>query len=177
MKRLTISLLVGMACLAGAEARAQAWGNLSDVLAVSLPALAGFTSLRNDDQAGTAQLALTLAGTLVSAEALKSQVHATRPDGSGTDSFPSGHTAIAFASARFIHKRYGDDISPTLLYGAAALTAAARVQANRHYWGDTAAGAALGFAMAEYFTDVKRDQTLSVWPAPGGFALSWRRNW
>ena len=81
-----------------------------------------------------------------SAEILKHQISALRPDKSDDKSFPSGHTAVAFASARYLDKRYSGQVSPYLLYGAAGLTALARVQADKHYWKDTIAGGALGYA-------------------------------
>jgi len=159
------------------NANAQSWQTTSDFLAVTLPVFAAVTTLQQSDRDGTVQLALTLGSTLVSTQVLKSQINAVRPDGSGNDSFPSGHTAIAFASARFIQKRYGNDFSPIALYGAATLTAVARVQADKHYWRDTVAGAALGYAMAEYFTVTERGHSLSLLPTSGGLALNWQSIW
>lgn len=77
---------------------------------------------------------------------LKQSVHEWRPDGTDRRSFPSGHTAMAFAGATMLHKEFGR-VSPWISvagYGVATLTAADRVRRNRHDWGDVAAGAAIG---------------------------------
>jgi membrane-associated phospholipid phosphatase len=70
----------------------------------------------------------------------------TRPDGSDNLSFPSGHTANAFAAAEFLRQEY-KDVSP--LYGiagyvAAAVTGYLRVSNNKHWAGDVVAGAGVG---------------------------------
>lgn len=178
MKKLSATLLLSMGCLLGtASAHAQSWAGASDVLALALPALAGAYTLHLEDRPGSEQMAWTLGGTLVSTLALKSLIQSDRPDHSDNDSFPSGHTAIAFASARFLQKRYGNDMNPWALYGAAALTGLARVRADQHHWRDTVAGAALGYAFADYVTEQRPGQHLSLLPTPTGMMLSWQRVW
>lgn len=178
MRFLFSTVLLSTACLLSPSAQSQSWNTGSDVLALALPALAGAMSYQHQDWKGASQLAWTLGSTLVSTEILKSQTHKTRPDGSGNDSFPSGHTAVAFASARFIHKRYGDEINPIALYGAAGLTALARVKADKHYWRDTVAGAALGYALATYFTENPQGDGLHLLASPaGGLSLTWTQSW
>jgi membrane-associated phospholipid phosphatase len=172
------TLILSLACLTSTPATAQSWNATSNVLALALPALAATQTLRQHDWDGATQLTWTLGSTLVATEIMKSQINAIRPDGSGNDSFPSGHTAIAFASARFIQKRFGNEINPIALYGAASLTALARVQADKHYWRDTVAGAALGYAMAEYFTETKQSNGLSILPtSTGGLSLAFTKIW
>ena len=51
--------------------------------------------------------AFSLALMAGSVKGLKFSVHRSRPDGSGNDSFPSGHTATAFMTATMLHKEYG----------------------------------------------------------------------
>lgn len=71
-----------------------------------------------------------------------------RPDGSGNNSFPSGHTASAFAAAEFLHQEYKDQ-SPFIAYSgfvAAAATGALRLYNNKHWFSDTVAGAGFGIA-------------------------------
>ena len=70
----------------------------------------------------------------------------TRPDNSNNLSFPSGHTATAFAAAEFLYQEY-KHLSP--LYGVAGYMAAAatgylRMQNNKHWLGDVVAGAGVG---------------------------------
>jgi hypothetical protein len=69
-----------------------------------------------------------------------------RPDGSNTLSFPSGHTACAFASAEFMRQEY-KDVSPwygVAGYAAAAGTGFLRMYNNKHWLSDVVAGAGIG---------------------------------
>ncbi|MET4080395.1 membrane-associated phospholipid phosphatase [Pedobacter sp. UYP30] len=71
-----------------------------------------------------------------------------RPDSSGNNSFPSGHTASAFAAAEFLHQEYKDQ-SPFIAYSGfvvAAATGALRLYNNKHWLSDTVAGAGFGIA-------------------------------
>ena len=93
----------------------------------------------------------TYANTAIISYMLKHSVNSTRPDGTDNHSFPSAHTAIAFAGATIMAKEYGH-ISPWITVGSytvAAVTAADRVRRNRHRWVDVATGAAIGIATAE----------------------------
>lgn len=83
--------------------------------------------------------------------ALKAVVNEERPDHSDNKSFPSGHAAMAFASARSIDKEFRKD-SPWISvagYTAATAIGVERVVNDRHHWYDVLAGAALGFGSAE----------------------------
>jgi membrane-associated phospholipid phosphatase len=69
-----------------------------------------------------------------------------RPDGSNTLSFPSGHTATAFAAAEFMRREYRH-LSPwygVAGYAIAATTGYLRIYNNKHWLGDVAAGAGVG---------------------------------
>ncbi|MBV8327749.1 phosphatase PAP2 family protein [Chryseobacterium sp.] len=69
-----------------------------------------------------------------------------RPDLSNDQSFPSGHTAIAFASAEFLRREYWNT-SPWIGvagYAVAAGTGILRMYNNKHWLGDVAAGAGVG---------------------------------
>lgn len=81
----------------------------------------------------------------------KSLITEPRPDHSGYDSFPSGHTAIAFASASNLYIRYGWQ-KGIPAYGLASLVALGRVEENKHYWKDVIAGAAIGSVSSYLFT-------------------------
>ena len=154
----------------------QQWGRLSDVLALALPAGAAAYSAREADTDGLKQLGFSLAGTYGLTAVIKSQHKAMRPDGSGDDSFPSGHTAIAFAAASYFDKRYGDTGYSGYVYAAAGLTAVARVEARKHYWKDVLAGGALGYGMSQLLTR-SRSMTVAVWPTQGGLALAAMKVW
>ncbi|MEO8237179.1 MAG: phosphatase PAP2 family protein [Flavobacterium sp.] len=84
-----------------------------------------------------------MASTILS---LKSIVKEERPDGSSKNSFPSGHTATAFAGAEFLWQEYKDK---SIWYGIAGYTIATgtglfRIYNNRHWLTDVAAGAGIG---------------------------------
>ena len=66
-----------------------------------------------------------------------------RPDGSNRLSFPSGHTANAFAVARLIQREHSSRWALPF-YVAAGYTAAGRIEEGRHYLSDVAMGAAMG---------------------------------
>jgi hypothetical protein len=77
---------------------------------------------------------------------VKTLSHQLRPDGSAYTSFPSGHTAEAFASAEFMRQEY-KDVSPwygIAGYAMAATTGYLRMYNNKHWFGDVAAGAGFG---------------------------------
>jgi membrane-associated phospholipid phosphatase len=81
---------------------------------------------------------------------LKSMTHTLRPDGSAYNSFPSGHTAEAFANAEFMRMEY-KDVSPwygVAGYAVATATGMLRMYNNKHWMNDVVAGAGIGIASA-----------------------------
>jgi membrane-associated phospholipid phosphatase len=168
-----LSFAVSMAVVAHAGG-VQTWGHVSDALAIGLPLLAAGNAFGKGDSEGVKELTYTLGATLAATTALKSLIHEQRPDGSDNDSFPSGHTAIAFAAARFIDKRYASEASP-YLYAAAGLAAFTRVKADKHYAKDVLVGAGLGYAAAEYFTRPIAGGAVSLMPGKSGFAVAWQK--
>jgi membrane-associated phospholipid phosphatase len=178
LKKVLLSLLfAGFSSGCFAWGSATAWGNLSDALAVGLPLLAVGDTLATKDNQGLWELSFSLGATVASTQILKSTISENRPDNSGNDGFPSGHTAVAFSAARYLTKRNDLDLTySAALYGLAALTGAARVEADKHTWGQVLAGGALGFAMSEIFTKQKNYQ-ISVLPMPRGVQLAFRAQW
>ncbi len=172
---------LGMAMAAGSASAGNGltWANGSDMLAVGLPALAAGSAWSQGDTEGLKQLTYTMATTVGAAEVLKNTVHSVRPDGSDNKSFPSAHTAVAFAAVRYMDKRYSAEIAPYTpwLYAAAGLTGVARVQANKHHWQDVLAGGALGWGAAQWWAAPIQGGQLSVLPSSGGLALAWYRPW
>ena len=86
---------------------------------------------------------IMLTTTVFSVKKLSQQL---RPDGSNHFSFPSGHTAEAFASAEFLYQEY-KDVSPwygVTGYVIAAITGYLRMYNNKHWLGDVVAGAGIG---------------------------------
>jgi len=79
---------------------------------------------------------------------LKNSTHVLRPDGSDYKSFPSGHTAEAFANAEFLRMEY-KDVSPwygIAGYAVATTTGILRMYNNKHWFNDVVAGAGFGIA-------------------------------
>jgi membrane-associated phospholipid phosphatase len=79
---------------------------------------------------------------------LKGWTHTLRPDGSAYNSFPSGHTAEAFANAEFMRLEY-KDVSPwygIAGYAVATTTGMLRMYNNKHWLNDVVAGAGIGIA-------------------------------
>jgi membrane-associated phospholipid phosphatase len=96
------------------------------------------------DATGTYALSLGIMG--VTVNGLKKITHRERPDQSSLNSFPSGHTANAFAAAEFLNQEY-KDISPWYGYAGytvAAATGVLRIYNNRHWVSDVVAGAGFG---------------------------------
>ncbi|TDW47728.1 PAP2 superfamily protein [Flavobacterium sp. 270] len=77
---------------------------------------------------------------------LKSISKVERPDKTSNNSFPSGHTAVAFAGAEFLYQEYKDQ---SIWYGVggyavATATGVFRMYNNRHWLTDVATGAGIG---------------------------------
>ncbi|AZA79160.1 phosphatase PAP2 family protein [Chryseobacterium sp. G0186] len=92
---------------------------------------------------------LVIMGILVNS--IKYTTKVERPDGSKNNSFPSGHAAMAFTNASFLHKEYGM-VNPAYSiagYGSATLTGLGRNLNNRHWLPDILAGAGIGIISTE----------------------------
>ena len=126
-------------------------------------------------KAGTAAL---VAGGITSG--LKFAVGRTRPTNggdsdhfrpfSGSASFPSGHTTLAFAVATVIADETTDPWSDIALYGAASLTGFARMNDDRHWASDILAGALVGHLTARWLN--RKPGLFSVGPRSVGVSLS-----
>lgn len=107
-------------------------------------------------------LALMRAGAVT--YGLKYSVEERRPDGSGNDSFPSGHTSISFAAAEFTRKTYGWAWGAPA-YAAASFVGWSRVQTQDHWAHDVAVGAAIGILSNYDLGGYTRIDGLSLKPA------------
>jgi len=82
---------------------------------------------------------------------MKNNIYSKRPDISGNNSFPSGHTSFAFMNAHIFVKEYAQDnyLYSSLAYSMATFTGAMRVMNNRHWMSDVLAGASIGLFSSE----------------------------
>ena len=99
-----------------------------------------------------------------------------RPDLSDRHSFPSGHSAVTFASATVIERHLGWKKS-VLGYVIASYVAASRLHDNRHYLSDVTFGAAVGTIAGNAVMHHQPDNwTFAPVNMPGGAALLVSRN-
>ncbi len=75
---------------------------------------------------------------------------------SGNESFPSGHTAIAFAIAAAIDRETSARWVPYVAYPLAGLVGWSRMRDGKHWSSDIVAGAALGYWTARKAVDFAR---------------------
>jgi hypothetical protein len=99
-------------------------------------------------------------------QVIKFSAQRERPDGSNNYSFPSGHSASAFATATVLQRHYGwkVGIPATVL---AAYVATARVHDNKHYLSDVIFGGAMGVAAQRTVTLHAGQYGFTVLPTAG----------
>lgn len=123
----------------------------TDVVAIALPVSALTLTLVERDWKGLLQGVETAAVTAAATLILKYSIKEWRPDQSNHHSFPSGHTAVTFATAAYLQRRYGWWYGGPA-YALACYTGWGRVFAKKHYWYDVLGGAAIGAGSAYIFT-------------------------
>jgi membrane-associated phospholipid phosphatase len=84
------------------------------------------------------------------------------------NSFPSWHTASAFAMATVVAEKYGEDnfMVPVIAYSLAGFTAWSRVYDNKHWLSDTVMGAVIGHLVAKHVLNAKLAKK-GIYIAPG----------
>jgi membrane-associated phospholipid phosphatase len=106
-------------------------------------------------------------------QTLKYTVQRERPDKSNDVSFPSGHSASAFATATVLQRHYGwkAGVPATVVAG---YVATARVHDNKHYLSDVIFGGAIGVAAQRtvMLRGGRYGFAVSAVPLPGGGQLS-----
>jgi hypothetical protein len=92
------------------------------------------------------------------------------PNWHHADSFPSGHTAVAFASATVLSGEY--PVLAPLFFSLATYTGIARVQQNSHWVSDVVAGAAIGWLSGVSALRANHKLELTPLASAGGQGLS-----
>jgi membrane-associated phospholipid phosphatase len=100
------------------------------------------------------------------------------------NSFPSGHTTVAFAMASVAAKRIDTWQSYTFFFSGAALTGLARINKGKHWFSDIILGAAIGTVSGFVIVDAESQgrngesdnisQKLFIYPLPNGIGFSLR---
>lgn len=105
-------------------------------------------------------------------QGIKLSTRRQRPDDSNRHSFPSGHTASAFASASVLERHFGPKIGIPA-YAFAAYVGLARMSANKHHISDVIMGAGIGIAAGRTVTMSVGGAkfALGVAPTNGGGAV------
>ncbi|AUC79838.1 PA-phosphatase [Nonlabens sp. MB-3u-79] len=77
---------------------------------------------------------------------IKNNTNIRRPSGKSQSSFPSGHTAISFMAAEFLHQEYGQvSLWYSIAgYSMATATGFLRMYNDKHWFSDVMAGAGIG---------------------------------
>jgi hypothetical protein len=105
---------------------------------------------------------------------LKYTTKRERPDGSGRNSFPSGHAADTFAFATALERHFGwKGAVPAYIFSS--YVAISRLPANRHWLSDAVFGSAVGIISGRTVTRHGLEFPVAVGPVPGGFAIMYVR--
>jgi len=137
---------------------------------------------RIKDQPKVSHLGMDLIEALAMSEALTQTIKYTtrreRPDGSGKNSFPSGHAADTFAFATALERHLNWKWSvPAYIFSS--YVAISRLPANRHWLSDAVFGSAVGIIAGRTVTshESERPYPVAVTIVPGGAAIMYvRRN-
>lgn len=137
------------------------WATISDVGVYTLLGTSLVVPVMHDDWEGLKQAGYSIGVASGIAFLGKLAIDEERPDKSDSNSFPSGHTTRAFASATTLYRRYGWKVGMPA-YLLATLTGSARVAANKHYWHDVLVGAGIGIVSGRMFTSAFNDKVQLV---------------
>jgi len=116
----------------------------------------------------------------VTVSSIKEITHEQRPNGADYLSFPSGHTAEAFASAEFLMQEYKNVSIWYGIGGYAVATSVAflRMYNNKHWLSDVIAGAGFGIISTRlaYVLYPKIKKLFSRTPIPNSALMPYYQN-
>jgi membrane-associated phospholipid phosphatase len=163
------------------------WGNFGKAMPVALVGAAGAALAFGEDRMQNIGLISleSVAGAIGVTAVGKYAIGRARPreelgpwaqvaSGPRSDaSFPSGHSAVAFAAVTPFAQEY----DAPWLYGVAALSSAGRVAARQHWVSDTVGGGLIGYAIGSWLWHAQRDNRgsiVSINPGPKEISVAWR---
>jgi membrane-associated phospholipid phosphatase len=134
---------------------------------------------RVKDEPRVSHVGMDLIQSLAMSEALTQTLKYTtrreRPDLSGRNSFPSGHSADTFAFATALERHLGWRYAVPA-YTFASYVAISRLPANRHWFSDTVFGAAVGIIAGRTVTSHEAHPfPVAVNYVPGGVSVMYVR--
>lgn len=175
LARLTASTVVLALALGAAPAPADTVETLGTIGSIALPVSGLVAATAHKDGKGAWQLVEAYGVAMAVVYALKPTIDRERPDGGG-QSFPSGHTASAFAGTAFLQRRYGWSHGVPA-YVVATFVGYSRVEAERHWTSDVIAGGAIGIAGNLLFTRRYSGVTVAPTAVPGGMGFALEIRW
>jgi membrane-associated phospholipid phosphatase len=92
------------------------------------------------------------------------------------NSFPSGHTTLAFAYSTVMANEIDNIFWKIGWYTAAGLVGYSRIYHNQHWFSDVLMGAAIGYFSGEFVNNENTNNktSVSLFPIPGGLAIQLR---
>ena len=134
---------------------------------------------RAKDRPKVSHMGMDLIQSLAVSEALVQTLKYTtrreRPDGSGKNSFPSGHAADTFAFATALERHLGwKGAVPAYIF--ASYVAISRLPDDRHWLSDVVFGASVGIIAGRTVTRHGRQFPVALVTMPGGAAILYVRN-
>jgi len=138
-----------------------------------------YTIGRLKDEPKVSHVGMDLIESLVVSEALTQTLKYTtrreRPDGSGKNSFPSGHAADTFAFATALERHLGwKGAVPAYIFSS--YVAISRLPANRHWLSDAVFGASVGIIAGRTVTRHGKPFPIVAASVPGGAGIFYVRN-
>jgi membrane-associated phospholipid phosphatase len=141
-----------------------------------IPAVAYGATFHMHDKEGRSEFYKSFFTNYAATYALKQTISKTRPNGKDDESFPSGHTSVAFQGATFIHLRYGIRYAVPA-YMAATYVGWTRLESDNHYLVDVVAGAALGIVSSAIFTRPYHGYVAAPLVDNGFYGISISKQW
>jgi len=146
------------------------------ILRTLIPAVAYGTTFYLHDSDGRTQFYKSCFTNFATTYAVKKTVSKTRQNGKDDESFPSGHTSVAFQGAAFIHRRYGFKYAAAAYLGA-SYVAWSRVESDNHFTVDVVAGAAIGIASSFIFTRPYKGFVVTPLADNGFYGIGISKQW